>query len=57
MKVAHFGEGSPLRGRGIESGAVWKTSLGGITPARAGNRIPLDDGTMQIEDHPRACGE
>ena len=33
------------------------TSGGGITPARAGKRQPRSAAGLEVQDHPRACGE
>ena len=49
--------GSPPRVRGIEIEPHKLVILGGITPARAGNRQHERKKAAKDEDHPRACGE
>ena len=49
--------GSPPRVRGIH---LLISNLGhrkGITPACAGNTVPLLPPVSRVEDHPRVCGE
>ena len=41
------------KGDGLETGNVIKR----ITPAYAGKSIPTTAGHIQMEDHPRLCGE
>ena len=49
--------GSPPRVRGTAPGQIVKSSYTGITPARAGNRMPTSSPGPITGDHPRACGE
>ena len=49
--------GSPPRVRGTAPGIVDHDAAQGITPARAGNRLPARIVGNIWQDHPRACGE
>ena len=49
--------GSPPRMRGKGSAWCFSTTIGRITPAYAGKRIPANSGKDFTWDHPRVCGE
>ena len=49
--------GSPPRVRGRADLVMQFCLKLGITPARAGKRAYLSAGSVQVKDHPRACGE
>ena len=49
--------GSPPRMRGILHICATKVACDGITPAHAGNTVPVHPLRQGLEDHPRACGE
>lgn len=56
-RTASIWWGSPPRMRGEVEPVVAATTPPGITPAHAGRRIGRVAGVLQVEDHPRACGE
>ena len=43
--------------RGKDSGDADAAIAAGITPACAGKREGLDFAALELEDHPRLCGE
>ncbi len=57
MILAAVPRGSPPRVRGTAVITAAPDIPWGITPARAGNSIPVPGLTLPAEDHPRACGE
>ena len=61
QRLAHQGfpnpAGSPPRVRGTDPGGGVQALRGGITPACAGNSLPLASSPPCWWDHPRVCGE
>ena len=49
--------GSPPRVRGTVQAATRRNPPQGITPACAGNSVPVTDHVIPFWDHPRVCGE
>ena len=50
-------KGSPPRVRGTASRRYHRESTSGITPAGAGNSLPVSVPEVPQGDHPRGCGE
>ena len=49
--------GSPPQVRGKHGSPTWEEGIPGITPAGAGKTVERRRKNVNIQDHPRRCGE